>query len=275
MDTVNIFGGTGFIGSAYHERYGGVVNARDNYVPQTDNILYFISTTDNYNVFTDLFIDIDTNLTTLMKVIDNRETVFNFISSWFVYGPHPNLPASETDPTNPAGFYSITKKAAEDMLISYCLTTGMKYRILRLSNVVGPNDGGMSSKKNAIQWMIERLKQNETVLLYEGGNVYRDILYIDDCIDAIDLVITKGDTNTIYNIGSGIPTPVGGIIHAAKTALHSTSRIKEIQTPDFHKLIQAKSIYLDTTKLRQLGFSPRYPTYFEWLPLVTHNEVNK
>ena len=67
-------------------------------------------------------IDIETNLSVMMEVLEKlkeKDFVFNFISSWFVYGD-TKMPASETSICFPKGFYSITKKAAEDLLISFC-----------------------------------------------------------------------------------------------------------------------------------------------------------
>ena len=89
---VSVFGGKGFIGSQYVKRHGGIVQARENYTPATANILYLISTVDNYNIFTDPHIDINTNLNVLIDVLEEHrkrngtEGIFNFVSSWFVYG---------------------------------------------------------------------------------------------------------------------------------------------------------------------------------------------
>ena len=89
---VNLFG-KGFICSYYSSIYPCVVNHRNDLVPKTNNILYLISTTDNYNVKTNPYIDIETNLTTLIRVLENarqlEDIVFNFASSWFVYGDVP------------------------------------------------------------------------------------------------------------------------------------------------------------------------------------------
>ena len=136
MELINVLGGSGFVGGRFCELTPNtLVNERHDYHVKSNNILYFISTVDNYNVYTDPFIDIETNLTTLIKTLEtigNRQVgnvTFNFISSWFVYGKTTDLPAHENSPCNPTGFYSITKHAAEKMLISYCQTYGIKYRI--------------------------------------------------------------------------------------------------------------------------------------------------
>jgi len=60
MKKINIFGGTGFIGSKFCELYSEevTVNNRDDYKPQLEEILYFISTIDNYNIHKDLHVDV-------------------------------------------------------------------------------------------------------------------------------------------------------------------------------------------------------------------------
>ena len=67
---VNLFG-NGFVGSNYSKKYPCIINDRNDLVPKTNQILYFISTTDNYNVHTNPYIYIETNLTTLIRVLEN------------------------------------------------------------------------------------------------------------------------------------------------------------------------------------------------------------
>lgn len=274
MEPINVFGGKGFVGSHFvKSRPDSIVNDRNDYAVYSSNILYFISTNTNYNVLTNPFIDIDTNLTTLMKVLNNitdrENTTFNFISSWFVYGD-TDLPAKETSECNPKGFYSVTKRTAEQLLISYCETFNIKYRILRLANVIGTNDKNVSTKKNAISYLIQRIHRNEPIELYDGGELYRDIISADDCIRAINLVLERGDVNTIYNIGNGTPVTLHEIISRAKTHLNSTSSVTSIPTPKFHQIVQVKSMYMDTTKLNALGYIP-YKTLENMIDDLTIN----
>ena len=262
---INVYGSTGFVGSRFCNLYPDKVyhQLREERKPKSsDDILYFISTVDNYNVKSDITLDVETNLKVLCEVLDYcRESnrTFNFISSWFVYGKS-ELPAKETYPCNPTGFYSITKKCAEDLLISFCKTYNMNYRILRLSNVMGGGDGKVSAKKNALSYMIDLLRKDEDVYLYDNGTPLRDIMHVDDICEAINLVCDKGKVNEIYNIGSGHPTRIYDIISLAKHYLNSRSKIKSREAPDFHKLVQAKDFYLDVTKLRSLGFKKRIST---------------
>ena len=256
---LSIYGSSGFVGGNFNRLFPGhSLIYREDREPETTDILYFISTTHNYHVYEDVTLDVETNLKVLCEVLDKcRERgpiTFNFISSWFVYGKS-RLPAREIDHCDPQGFYSITKRCAEQMLISFCETFNIKYRILRLCNVIGTGDKKISPKKNAIQFMINLLKENKPVSLYEGGYVLRDVMHVKDVCTAIDLVISKGKLNEIYNIGSGKGQSVREIIEIAKKQLKSSSNLITIDTPKFHQQVQARDFYLDVSKLKDLGFN--------------------
>ena len=56
----------------------------------------------------------------LQNIPKNSNTVFNFISSWFVYGKNNEIPFREDySQCNPTGFYSITKYCAEQLFKLY------------------------------------------------------------------------------------------------------------------------------------------------------------
>jgi nucleoside-diphosphate-sugar epimerase len=258
-----IYGSTGFIGSRYCKLFPDEVETQDREerIPKTKDIIYFISTVDNYNIFNNITLDVETNLKVFCEVLEHckdKNITFNFISSWFVYGK-TKLPAKEEYHCNPTGFYSITKKAAEDLLISFCKTFNVNYRILRLCNVLGNGDQKVSSKKNALTYMIECLKNNEDVFLYDGGTPKRDVMHVDDVCKAINLICNSGDLNQIYNIGSGTPIPISTIINLAKDHLNSKSIIRSKDAPEFHQIVQTKDFWMDTTKLKNLGFNQTIP----------------
>lgn len=262
---INLFGGSGFVGTTFKEKYECIANERNDLVPKlasgVTDILYLISTIDNYNVTINPHVDIDTNLTTLVRVLENfrqlnkPNVVFNFASSWFVYGD-TELPARETSYCDPKGFYSITKRAAEQLLISYCETYNLKYRILRFANVLGPGDKKVSKKKNALTYLINRIKNNEEINLYDNGNFYRDYMHVSDLCYATRTVMQRGGVNEIFNIGNGKPILFKEIIEYAVEKSGSSSKINYVEQPDFHKQVQVKSMYMDNSKIRSLGYSP-------------------
>lgn len=265
MNTISVFGSSGFIGSRFCNLYPEEIikiNKFD-YNPHTRNILYLISTVDNYNVHNNLHVDIDTNLKVLMNVLENipknSDTVFNFVSSWFVYGKNNEIPFHEDNShCNPTGFYSITKQCAEQLLISFCETFNIKYRIFRLANVLGEGDVKISKKKNALQYLIKEITHNRDVELYYGGKVLRDYIYVDDVCNAIKHCMDYAPTNQIINIGNGEPFMFGDLIEGAIKYSNSTSKIVHINPTNFHNIVQVRHSYLDVTKLHSYGFISKY-----------------
>lgn len=256
---ISVFGSTGFVGGTFSKIYSKDVIriCREDRIPQSNTIVYFLSTNSNYNIFDDPHLDVNTNLNILLDVLDNckgKEIVFNYISTGFVYG-NDILNAKETDYCNPGGFYSITKRAAEQLLISYCNTFNLKYRIIRCSSVYG-DDKTKSNKKNVLGHMINLLKKDEEIFLYDEGKYYRDYTHVNDVAIAIKKIIDYGELNSIYNLGSGNPRLFCDVIFMAKNIISSKSKITSIDTPDFYKKSQAKNFTLNVDKLKSLGFIP-------------------
>jgi len=261
-NSISVFGGTGFIGSRFCDLYKNdiVKIPRNEYAPKSNEILYFISTIDNYNIHNDLHIDVDTNLTVLMNMLENinknnADTVINFVSSWFVYGQNEEIPFSE-DRTkcNPTGFYSITKYCSEQMLICFCQTFNIKYRIFRLANVLGVGDNKISKKKNALQFLVKEVVNDNDVHLYYNGEVLRDYIHVDDVCGAIKHCIEKAPYNETINIGSGEPTRFRNVIDEAIKITNSKSNIRNMEATRFHNIVQVRHSYLDTAKLKSYGY---------------------
>lgn len=297
VDSLTVLGGHGFVGSNFVRHMLTPVdvilplifiNDKLDYTVTSPNVINFISTVHNYNVFDDPYVDIHTNLNVLIKtleswrnyLIQNDHTdkgCYNFISSWFVYGDQYNpsedsfeIPVGgvpEWARCEPKGFYSITKHCAEQLLISYCKTYNLNYRILRLGNVVGPGDPKVSERKNTLQYLINKLKVNEPVTIYNNGEFYRDYIHVSDCVKAIEMVINNGHLKEIYNIGNGKGWIFKDIIQYCKDQLGSTSEVNfsfsQGQTNNVH------SFYMNIDKLRSLGYSPSYQASSLYQSLVT------
>lgn len=258
MSNLSVFGSTGYIGNTFCELFPNriVKIPREDRNFDSKDVLYFISTTTNQNVFKDLHVDIDTNLSLFVDVLSkckDRDVVFNFVSSGFVYG-NDVIDAKETDCCNPTGFYSITKRTAEQLLISYCQTFGIKYRIIRIGNVYGL-DKTVTPGKNVLGYMISLLKKNHPIKLFDGGDYLKDYMSVNDVCKAIDLVLKKGELNEIYNIASGTSQTFRSIITTARDILGSQSELIDVPMPDNQKHIQVKNMTLNIEKLQTLGFS--------------------
>lgn len=267
----SIFGAFGFVLGEFCRQFPDQVIRipKHEVVPSSPQILYGISTTDNYNVFENVTVDIETNLIHLMEVLDacyktyGNKFEFTFISSWFVYGKPEfemvdGFPLHEEAPCNPTGFYSITKRTAEQLLISYCETFGIKYKILRLANVLGSRDGKVSKKKNALQFLLDAIVHNEDIELYDGGKFYRDYIDVRDCARAIKIAMDFG-TEKIYNISNGNSHLFRDLIDDAVKYSESTSNVwDKMDKPEFHSVVQSKDVFLSNEKLKKLNYAPEF-----------------
>lgn len=253
-------GSTGFIGSNFASMYPNecIYIDRSEREPRTKDVLYLISTTDNYNVFSDPTLDVQTNLVVFTQFLNEckkkKDITINFISSWFVYGSCEYLPVKESFTKKPKGFYSITKSCAEDLLISFCETFKIKYRIFRLGNVYGAGDCGVSQKKNALQYCAEQIKNDQDLMLNYGGNFIRDYLHVKDVCRAIHHLIHNGNENQIYNVGSGDAYRFIDLIEMMYKISGKQKKIINTKPSETDKIIQVKDMCLDVMKLRMSGF---------------------
>jgi dTDP-glucose 4,6-dehydratase len=252
---LSIYGGTGTIGSYYHGLYGGDVIDRKTLAPSSSQVLYLISTTDNYNIYTDPTLDVSTNLLELTKRLDacNKAGVkeFNFISSWYVYGKDLHF-FHEESVCYPNGFYPITKYAAERLVIDFCQTFNITWRILRLCNVYGKIDQFVSPKRNFLHWCLQNLDEEVPVILFK--DVHRDYLPIFDLCRAINLVLTKGRKNIIYNVASGKERNLLDLVLTGKAFLESSSKVDTCDAPTSYRQHLRNRFSIE--RLRNLGFAP-------------------
>ena len=272
-DKISVMG-VGFIGKKYCQIYSEKTykEERCEINPKYNNVLYTRSTVSNYNILNKntIKLDIETNLCHLMDVLPNVSGDFNFLSSWFCYGFNQESVLSkkskEDSYCNPTGFYSITKRAAEQLIQSYHSTVKAdlvsgpsSYRILRLCNVIG-NDPGANKQKNALEYIISKILKNETVNIYEGSN-FRNYLHIEDVCRAINLCIESGEKNSIYNIGSPESVKLIDIIDYVINKTNSKSEVKIIKPPQFHNIVQVSDFWMDVEKITKLGFYPKYTVW--------------
>jgi dTDP-glucose 4,6-dehydratase len=121
------------------------------------------------------------------------------VSTDEVYGSIENGSFTEESPLNPSSPYSASKAAADMLCNSYFTTYGTDIVITRSSNNFGP----YQYPEKLIPLFITNLVENKKVPLYGDGLNVRDWLYVVDNCSAIDLILHKGKSGQVYNVGSG------------------------------------------------------------------------
>jgi len=103
----------------------------------------------------------------------------------------------ESMPLQPNSPYSVSKASADLLVRAYYKTFGLPINITRCSNNYGP----YQFPEKLIPLMINNCINNKSLPIYGDGMQIRDWLHVQDHCQAIDLVMHKGISSEIYNIG--------------------------------------------------------------------------
>lgn len=185
-------------------------------------------------------------------------------SSSAIYGKITRFPISEDDDsllgatTKPSWLYSVAKLAEEHLSLAYYREQGTKIKIGRFFNVIGPYQTG--SYGMVVPRFITKALAGEPLPVYEDGSQTRTFGYIEDVLDGTELVLEKGVTGVIYNIGGFEEISIFSLAKKIKALTGSSSAIEFIPFasafgPDFEET--ARRIP-DIGRLLQLGYTPRY-----------------
>ncbi|MEO7682421.1 MAG: NAD-dependent epimerase/dehydratase family protein [Gemmatimonadaceae bacterium] len=100
--------------------------------------------------------------------------------------------------------YGCSKGAADQYVRDYCRIYGLKTVVFRQSCIYGPRQFGVEDQ-GWVAWFTIAAQLGRPITLYGDGKQVRDVLYIDDLLDAFDAAHDRIDdiAGRIYNIGGG------------------------------------------------------------------------
>lgn len=137
-----------------------------------------------------------------------------YASSSSVYGTNRKVPYSTDDKVdNPVSLYAATKKSDELMAHAYSKLYNIPSTGLRFFTVYGP----AGRPDMAYFSFTDKLRNGETIKIFNYGNCQRDFTYIDDIVEGVTRVIrhapekSMGDDGLpvppykLYNIGNSHP----------------------------------------------------------------------
>ena len=193
------------------------------------------------------FIETNVKGTQVLLEAAKRYGVGRFIqiSTDEVYGSlgPDDPPFTEESPLAPNSPYSASKAAADMMARAYYKTYGVPVIITRCTNNYGP----YQYPEKFIPVMILNALQNKPLPIYGDGQNIRDWIHVEDHCRAIALLIERGRTGEIYNIGANCEWRN---IDLAKAILKVTGRPESLIqfVPD--RLGHDRRYALDSSKLR-------------------------
>ena len=201
---------------------------------------------------------VDTNVLgtqTLLDAVRRRgERRMVHVSTDEVYGSLPLEPVherfTESTPIAPNSPYSASKAASDLLVRSYHHTYGMDLVTTRCSNNFGP----YQFPEKVIPLFVTNLLEDRKVPLYGDGRNVRDWVHVDDHCEALLVVLERGRSGEVYNIGGDNERSNVDLTHAILEVMgKDQTMIERVKDRLGHDLRYA----IDATKMdRELGWRP-------------------
>lgn len=195
-----------------------------------------------------------------------------YASSSSVYGSNKKVPYSTDDKVdNPVSLYAATKKSNELMAHAYSKLYDIPSTGLRFFTVYGP----AGRPDMAYFGFTNKLRNNETIKIFNYGNCQRDFTYIDDIVEGIIRVMQKAPNRSkgedglpvppykVYNIGNNQPENLLEFVDILQQELIRAGVLPADYDFESHKELvpmqpgDVPVTYADTTPLEQdFDFKP-------------------
>lgn len=112
------------------------------------------------------------------------------------------------DETRPLDFhspYGCSKGAADQYVHDYARIYGLRTVVFRQSCIYGPRQLGVEDQ-GWVAWFIIALNLGKSVTIYGDGRQVRDLLHVNDLLDAFEAASARIDlaAGQVYNIGGGV-----------------------------------------------------------------------
>jgi UDP-glucose 4-epimerase len=173
-----------------------------------------------------------------------------------VYGNVRKLPIHEDDPTEPICAYGLSKLAAEKYLGLFGRLRKLDSIILRPGNAYGPGQDP-SRGQSAATVFTHRAFRNEPITIWGDGSATRDLLYVDDLVDAIVRVLAYdpgADGPRVFNVGTGQGTSLRELVETIGQVM---GRVPEVSYAS-GRATDVSANVLDASRLRECtGWMPR------------------
>ena len=195
-----------------------------------------------------------------------------YASSSSVYGSNKKVPYSTEDKVdNPVSLYAATKKSNELMAHAYSKLYNIPSTGLRFFTVYGP----AGRPDMAYFGFTNKLRNNETIQIFNYGNCRRDFTYIDDIVEGVKRVMQVAPVKIngedelpippykVYNIGNSHPENLLKFVDILQQELISAGVLPKEYDFESHKELVAMQpgdvpvTYADTLPLeKDFGFKP-------------------
>lgn len=169
------------------------------------------------------------------------------------------VPVRETNPFRPMSPYAVSKIAQDMLGLQYHLSNDLDVVRVRPFNHIGPRQSpGFVAPDFAKQ--IAEAEAGLRAPLIKVGNLRarRDFSDVHDVVRAYVLLMEKGESGEVYNVGSGQAREVQELLDVLLSLAHVRIRVE--QDPERMRPSDIPLVVADCTRLREgTGWEPQIP----------------
>ena len=164
---------------------------------------------------------------------------------------------TEDSMIHPTSVYGITKQVQGQLVHMICPSIGIDDVSFRYQNVYGPGQSLSNPYTGILSIFSTRIKNGNSINIFEDGKETRDFVYIDDVVDANILGLEKKEAaGHSFNIGTGIAIDV---LTVAKTLMEKYHKEVKLTVSGNYRLGDIRHNFADITSARKiLGFEPKW-----------------
>lgn len=172
-------------------------------------------------------------------------------------GPVSPLPsrAGVTEP-RPTNIYGATKLAQEHLVAAWASAHDTNFTVLRLQNAYGPGQSLTNPYTGVVPFFARLSREQRPSEVYEDGRIIRDLVYIDDVIDAVFTAVQQPATKPrCLDVGSGTAITIHELARKIAGAFGAP---EPILVPKFRDGdVRAASCNIEAAK-NELGWRPKW-----------------
>ncbi|HEX6513577.1 MAG TPA: dTDP-glucose 4,6-dehydratase [Chloroflexota bacterium] len=173
------------------------------------------------------------------------------VSTDEVYGAVLSGHSTESDTLDPRSPYSAAKAGGDLLVRSYFVSYGLDAVITRGANTIGP----YQYPEKVVPLFVTNAMDDQPLPIYGQGVAIRDYVYVRDHCEAIDLVLRRGQSGEIYNVGASRELNTIDVADRVLALLGKPASLKRlVEDRPGHD----RRYSVDWEKIRALGWQPRH-----------------
>ena len=250
-------------------------------LPECDYVIHCAAETHNDRAISNSNPFIHSNIsgtTHLLDLIKNKpkhfQPTFVYFSTDEVLGDEPPENGFlEESIYKPSSAYAVSKAAGEMMVLSYARTFGLKYVVVRPTNMYGTHQWC----EKLIPLNLQRLDRDQKCVMYGDGRNRRYFLHVLDMVHVIDKLLKSKIINETFNVSGDIILPNHEVlrlltgIYIKQKDITSSEFLEKYCTIVPNRLGEDKLYHLNDRKIRKaLNWRPKRVDFERELELIVN-----